>query len=280
MSRLSALAPLLLLLACTPRIRIEWTRPAAFSLPTDKKVALVVETDGVAPSAGNVLDTAIGLTQGQVLNKWLAIEPLRNELGTQLAREGYNLVDRDKADVLVRVQPTAWSYQLGKAGDLKNGSGRLDAKVDVLEAKNASAPAIYRQTYWATASANNVGELEAMVRASQRLTRVFLGELKPSRVSAQVELDDSDPVTETGVALAKDGKFEAAYAAFSDAVARKPESAPALYDLAVLHEARGEYDQAEELLRRATSISPRPIYYEALERVSGARKDAQAINAR
>ena len=75
---------LALSVGCAPRIRIEWTRPARFHLDQKQKVALKVETDGIAPTATNALDAVIGVTQGRMLNKWVAVEPVRNEFGAQL----------------------------------------------------------------------------------------------------------------------------------------------------------------------------------------------------
>ncbi|MFZ5468815.1 MAG: tetratricopeptide repeat protein, partial [Myxococcota bacterium] len=268
---------LALVAGCTPRIRLERSRPAAVQLPIDQPIALQVETDGTAPSATNVMDAVIGVTQGQVLNKWLAVEPVRNELRVQLQNAGYRLVEPAQAQAVVRVRPVRWHYQLEQQKNVMHGSGRLDVKLELLDAKNPAAPPLYSATYWGTGSAKNLGEPEAMLRAAQRVAGVFLRDTRPSRVSAVVDLDDSDPITEPGIELCKSGQFEAAYAAFSDAVARAPQSAPALYNLAVLAEARGEYNEAESLLQRATAISPKPLYYSALERVRGAQQDAQAM---
>ena len=276
---LALAAGLGLLAGCTPRIRIDSTRPARFKLAPSQRIALQVETDGVAPTATNVLDAVIGVTQGQVLNKWLAVEPVRNELGTQLGNAGYSVVEGAVADVVLRVHPTSWTYQLDRdVHHLGSGTGRLDARIEVLDAHNANAAPLFADSYWARGSAS-LGEPEAMLRAAQHLAGAFLSDLQPSRVSARVELDD-DPVTAPGIDLCKQGQFDAAYDAFADAVSRKPDSAPTLYDLGVKAEARGAYDQAETSLRRASGINPKPFYYTALERVRRARKDAEALDAR
>jgi len=60
-------------------------------------------------------------------------------------------------------------------------------------------------------------------------------------------------------------------------VDRAPNSAPALYNLAVLDEARGDYDKAEQLLLSATRISSKPMYYAALERVRAARVEVEQL---
>jgi tetratricopeptide (TPR) repeat protein len=260
---------------CTPRIRIEWSRPARFVLPVEQPLAVNVEADGAAPTANNVIDAMIDIGQGQLLNKWLAVLPVRNELDAQLRRAGHNVVEGGSAAVMVRVRPTRWSYKTNKKG---SGSGKLEARIEVIDPRNPAAQPLFSDGYWATAGSGKLGEPEAMARASRALARAFLATLQPSRISAEVELDDSDPITEPGIALCKDGQFEAAYLAFSDAATRAPQSAPVLYDLAVLAEARGEYDLAESMLTRATGLEPKALYFSALERVRRAREDADAMN--
>lgn len=268
-----ALSASLVFLACAPKIRISWDKPPALVLPTTQKVAVEVKADGIAPSATQVMDAVIGVTQGQLMNKWLAVEPVKNELVTQLRSAGFTVVEPGQADVVLAMVPTAWSYQRSQQG---NGVGRLDASVVLRDQKNGGAP-LYQDSYWAKGSGPNIGEPEAMLRASQRLAGVFLQMLQPTRVSAVVELDDEDPITHPGIELCKQGYFDGAYQAFTDAVGRAPDSPSAAYDLAVMAEAHGDYVLAESMLQRATSRSPKPLYYAALERVRAAAQDAQSM---
>jgi Flp pilus assembly protein TadD len=118
-----------------------------------------------------------------------------------------------------------------------------------------------------------------MARAADRVAERFADDLRPGRVCNVVEMDDSDSRVETGISLCKCGRFDAAYSAFSDLAAKAPDSAPVLYDLAVLKESRGEYNDAEALLLRATNLEPKGIYYIALERVRAAKRDAEALGS-
>lgn len=274
-SRFLLALALMVVAGCTPRIRIEWSRPARFVLPVEHPIALSVEVDGAAPTGENVVDAMIGLGQGQLLNKWLAVLPVHSSLEGQLRRAGHNLVDPRSAALIVRVRPTRWSYQRDQKG---SGSGRLEARIEVIDPRNPAGQPLFADRYWATGGGGKIGEPEAMARASRALARAFLATLQPSRVSARVELDDSDPITEPGIELCKRGEFEAAYLAFSQAATQAPSSAPVLYDLAVLAEARGEYDLAESMLARATGLEPKALYFSALERVRRAREDAERMN--
>lgn len=264
------------LIACgPPRIRIEWDRPPAFNLPPEQPVHVMVEADGSAPTANTVVDAISSFGQGQVLNKWVAVPMVKGELELTLRQGGHTVVSEEGAAVILKVKPTRWSYQYNHRN---GGDGRLEAALVIVDAKNPNAQALYSDEYWAT-SGTQRNEPESMARASRQLAGAVLRTFRPQRVSANVILDDDDPAAEVGISLCKDGQFDAAYAAFSDASTKNPESAPLLYDLAVLAEARGDYDLAESLLTRATGLQQKKFYYSALDRVRRARQDAEGFKA-
>jgi tetratricopeptide (TPR) repeat protein len=223
------------------------------------------------------MDGAISAVGGQRLNKYLAMPMVQNEFSTQMHNAGLPMAERPAADLVVRVVPVEWSYTFDQAVPGPSGSGRLEISLEVRNARDPNAAPLYRETYWAKAHVNKLGEPEAMLRASQRVAGRFLRDLQPNRISEEVVLDDDDEGVKVGVDLCKENHFDAAYSAFFDAVQRSPSSAPALYDLGVLTEARGDYDQAEELINRAIAIKPKKIYYRALERVHRAHRDADDL---
>ncbi len=267
---------------CAHNIRIERTRPARVNLSTDRKIGVQVEAAPPVPGGPNLTEaanTVLAFTQGQVIQPEMAVEPVRTELYRGLQQSQFTLVDASGADTLVRVIPTEWKYRGPPPLQRGSGSGTLHIRLELLDGKNKDAPRIFTDTYWASVNAPN--EAEAILRASRKVAQVFIEDLQPVRVWDKVELDTTDPVTKPGVELCDQGRFDGAHAAFSDAVARSPNSAPALYNLAVLDEARGNYDRAEELLLNATRINSKSIYYVALERVRAAKFEvAQLRNPR
>ncbi|MBX5484551.1 MAG: tetratricopeptide repeat protein [Myxococcaceae bacterium] len=262
---------------CSSTIRISRTRPPVFQIKDNQKIALQVEADGTAPSAATVMDAAISFGQGQLLNKWLAVEPVRNEFDAQFRNAAYQLVPADQADLIIRVRPVNWSYHLESAKSVRSGSGRLDVRLEILDAHNPNGGALYSATYWGSASANNLGEPEAMLRSAQRIAGRFIADLKPYRVWEEVEMDRDEELVKPAIELCEDGQFDAAYQMLSDIVRAHPNSPAALYDLGVLAEARGSYDEAEQLVTQATQYAQKPIYYTALERIRRSRSDAQAL---
>lgn len=277
--------PLLLLivvlgqLGCAHVIRLERTRPPILNLAPDRRLVVEVEapTSG-APNVAEAVGVIVGVTKGQLLQPGLAVDPLRNEFRKQLQTSHLTLASDAEADTVVRVVVTDWTYRGPLPLQKGTGSGKLQARIEVLDRRAPGSPRLYVDDFWATASASN--EAAAILSASQHLTGAFMRELQPVRVWSEVELDDSDPVSKAGIELCERGRFEAARLAFSDAVARHPTSAPSLYNLAVLEEARGEYAVAEALLLNATRIKPASLYYVALERVRASAAELELRSPR
>lgn len=273
---LTTVATLLVTTGCAgaPVIHLTWSRPPLLPVTPAQKVALDVSKGNAAVTPNAAMGTVLGLVQGQVMNQDMSVEALRAELKGQLQNMGFAVVDKSQADVVIKVVPTAWEYQLQ---GLTSGRGRLDVRVDVFDLHGTAGQTIFHDDYWARDAGDHLGEPEVMVRAAGRVITRFLEDLRPQRVSAKVEMDDSDPVVGPGLELCRSNQFEAAYLALSQAVNNKPSSSAALYDLGIMAEVRGSYDEAEDLLRRATTYSQKPIYFSALERVRAAKVDAAGM---
>lgn len=267
-----------LLSGCAHHIRIARTRPAPLNLAADRTLEVLVEapsTPNDQPTASDAVGAFFDATRGQLIPTAFAVDPLRKEFRDALHASRFPLAAG--ADTLVRVTPIDWTYRGPLPLQRGTGSGKLQARVEVLDRRLPEAPRLYNETFWATSEAPN--EAEAILRAARRLTQAFLRELEPTRVWARVELDDSDPIGKPGIELCERGLFDAAHTAFTDAVSRQPDSAPSLYNLAVLEEARGEYGVAERLLLDATRIQPKTLYFEALERVRRSYAEQAAFAA-
>lgn len=276
-----ACAVLAIASACgAPRIRIERTRPAVFQLSRSQPIAVEVQLDNPKNGddvATDVMVAGLRLTQGQVLTKHLAVEPVRSEFASELRKAQYTVASGRDAALELRLVPVDWNYEVKGPDEIWAGSGRLVVKLQILDALDPDAPPRYQGTYRATGEARTLGEPEAMTDAARNVAIRFLRDLQPYRVSDVVELDDEDPAAKPGIELCREGDFDAAYTAFADTVAHHPNSAPALYNLGVLAESRGKYDEAEAVLSKATRINAKPIYHQALERVRLARRDSEVL---
>ena len=264
------------LVGCAPpRIRIEHLRPPNLVLPEAATIAVDAVADDRKLDGDQVFDAvAEGMFGGfaQKLNKWAAIPVMRAELEQALQRAGRAASDPAAASYTLVAKPLKWSFQMRKS--FFEGPGRLDVRLELRPTGAPDAKPVWAETYWA----RHDGEELAVMRTDARhIARMFVEELYPTRITELVEMDDSDPAVRDGVELCKRGRFDAAFEAFFAAVRANPGSAAALYNLAVLQEARGNHDEAERLLVEAGRLAPHERIDLALSRVRRAREDAKGF---
>lgn len=281
-SRARRLAPWLLaaaaLFSCgPPRIRITWTQPARLALPHEVPVAVEVDA-GPSPDGREIANQVVSAFVLRRKNRFAPVEPLKAAFAEVLAQQGYRLVPAAEAGLLIRVRPTAWHFDMDPQRMLIGGTGRLDAAIEVVDPKSPAAP-IFKEAYWATSTVGAIGETGALDRTARRVANMLLSETRPGQMAARVVLDDSDPVVQTGLELCRQNQFGAAYEAFARAVTQAPGSAAAQYNFGVMAEIQGLYDIAENSVRKATQLQPKPLYFTALERIRQARTDSEGMRA-
>lgn len=274
-----------------PRVRIKRMLPPRVDLAMQKPIAVEVDENagGLAVqsaaevvhgagesvsrhgSKGDVLgmasDALNGLDQvGRPMRAVTVAEALKRNLEESLRRSEYKVAGARDAEVIVRARPTDWT--------LRKGRWRLESQVDIVR-KGKDGRLIYRFEYRTRVKAQS--QQDALKIAAESLADQFVKDLRPGNAWQTVELDDDDPIVQPGIELCEEGEIGAAFRAFADAVARAPDSGPALYNLALLTDARGDYDAAEALLLRALRNDPKPLYEAALARTRAAQAEAREL---
>lgn len=130
---------------------------------------------------------------------------------------------------------------------------------------------VVAETYEGHESGPSRGVHESLAVSPEKLIRdavseavsEFLSDITPRRVVERIELDDDDRALVPGVKLAGKGDLAGAEQAWREVVRQNPRAAGAIYNLGVLLETRGEFDQAAEHYQRAFDISARPLYRRA-----------------
>src|SRR5262245_9095131 len=109
----AAAAALLVSTGCAaPVIHLTWSRPPLLPITSSQKVAVDITKDSAVVTPTGAMGAVLGLTKGQVMNASMSVDALRTELAGQLQNMGFAVVDKSRADVIIRVIPTAWEYQL------------------------------------------------------------------------------------------------------------------------------------------------------------------------
>ncbi len=83
------------------------------------------------------------------------------------------------------------------------------------------------------------------------------GAIRELRAAVALDASDAEAWNDLGVLERKNGDTKAAVHSFSKALERKPDFANALYNLAIAHEALGQWRQAEEQASRLVEMKPR-----------------------
>ena len=132
----------------------------------------------------------------------------------------------------------------------------------------------YRQMAETEASTINVEELKTRIVREAALA--FVGQFVPTKRNISVLMASADTNPELreetkdtlrrGIIYAKSGVFDKAAECFVGLTERYPECAAAWYNLGILQEAQGQFEQAVESFDKAASIAAIELYAEALAR--------------
>ncbi len=96
--------------------------------------------------------------------------------------------------------------------------------------------------------------------AVQNAVAMFLKNITPSYVSNKVKLDDSDDAQAGMLKQAKKGNIAVAREQLAEYFAKNPNNAAAAFNLAVMVDASGEYQEALDLYNTALKLGNKPQY--------------------
>lgn len=112
---------------------------------------------------------------------------------------------------------------------------------------------------------------------SRLLVDRVLQDLTPRRVTHRLRMDDEDAAQKGIVEVAEQGHVDEAFTQLTAYVEQHPESAVGWYNLAVLLDARGEYEKALEHYARAISLTPKDSYVEMKDACARRQASLQAL---
>ncbi|SDN65623.1 hypothetical protein SAMN04488516_10443 [Desulfonauticus submarinus] len=122
---------------------------------------------------------------------------------------------------------------------------------------------------------------ETMSLLAQKIASKLVAKIAPTKYTIEVELDKSGPsYVKKGVKLAEKGDWEGAMEMWSVVLEENPHCAPALYNLGVAYEARGDLKsllKAKDLFVKASRYGDKDIYIEAKVRIKRKIRDAQKL---
>src|SRR5678815_2259492 len=257
----SAFLGLLLLGACAPTMRVARPAPAVVDLGPRARVLSLVQVDGPDDSPTAVVHTLTGRAARQgffQVEAWKPGEP----------------VDASGRRAYVSLDVAEWSFAAPRTSD---GGMEPQARVRLLTRVARTPEGPWSEPYETgglvegSESASDVsraGDSQLLVEANLRAVDDLLRALAPRPRVEEVELDVDSPLLQPGANAAARGDLEEARASFESVHARHPELAAAAYDLGLVLEALGRWEEAEALYGDAVSKKPDDrLYRDALGNV-------------
>ncbi|HZJ54195.1 MAG TPA: tetratricopeptide repeat protein [Myxococcaceae bacterium] len=235
--------------------------PAVVDLGPRARVLSLVQVDGPDDSPTAVVHTLTGRAARQgffQVEAWKPGEP----------------VDASGRRAYVSLDVAEWSFAAPRTSD---GGMEPQARVRLLTRVARTPEGPWSEPYETgglvegSESASDVsraGDSQLLVEANLRAVDDLLRALAPRPRVEEVELDVDSPLLQPGANAAARGDLEEARASFESVHARHPELAAAAYDLGLVLEALGRWEEAEALYGDAVSKKPDDrLYRDALGNV-------------
>lgn len=289
-------AALMLGAACAPGIQVTRLRPARYNLGAARKMA-VLRVDG-APDASALVLASL---QRAIVNRnyYTLINAVSRNITIVVPGVGARVdvggvADRVDADAYVLASVLRCEVEETEREESRTENGRKftylsvtpegkarisfqvvrrDGQVIVMDdySGRSSAPsfdATKRRAY------SRGDLLENAVRSA---VDSFMWDVTPRQVVEKIELDESLDALKPGVKAASEGDLRGAESSWNAVLSGDPNNAGAIYNLGVLQETRGDFDAASASYRRASQLSPKPLYRAALENLERRLREAQSL---
>ena len=279
--------------ACAPAMQVTRLAPAYYNLGNTKRVA-VLEVNG----EGGAVAQVIAALQQRILDDGyysLIVATNRGAAFTVSTPGGLieigqvrRLVD---ADVYVNANVTRYDY-LESESDEKRGEKEVHryqpesyVRINFQVVKNDGRVLVFRDYDGHVSgskydegqkpSGNRSNLLEGAVRGA---VSSFTGDITPRRITERIVFDDGDESLKPGIKMAENGDLGGAERAFSTLLSTNPNNAGAIYNMGVLLETRGEFEQAAQAYSQAIHLLGKALYKEALENMNRRIAEAQSLS--
>jgi tetratricopeptide (TPR) repeat protein len=275
MTRALLISLLISLSACTPHLRIQSTRPSAVNLGARPNLSIIDVNGNRRDLQESVVAALLRQRRGSALiikdKRALGLKvTLNGQTPTfsgpeYLLKEGEHLLSVSIVDVEVQTETRTETQKDAKGNpqEVEYTALVADVAITATIADADTAPLAekeYSSKIAARDSAQGPSKLELKERALSDAVSQLLADVTPVTVTAFVALDDEDKALEPYLDLATSGQLEQAIEGLKDHLERHPSGAAAWYNLAVLYDALGRYDEALDAYDAALERGNKDLY--------------------
>lgn len=279
-----------LAVGCAPSLKVNVLQPARVNLGSSKRLT-VVQTEGRKGPREFLVDE---MTRQARAGGYFQVTDRSDEgIVVKVAGRAVHVVNagggpaQGADEIGVRIDVNDWEAEkkteIVKGTDSKGNPTEREEKfyeakvVASLTAFNsAGRAALAEEEYESTGRGPDKDT--ALDNAGRALVSRFLYDITPSYVTKYIRMDDEDKAQKPIIEVAEKGNVPRAITEMEGYVQANPQNAGALYNLAVLLDASGRYDEALGLYTRAISLASKDYYVDMKAECARRLANQQALS--
>jgi hypothetical protein len=261
-----------LAVGCAPSLKVNVLQPARVNLGSAKRLT-VVQTEGRKGAREFLVDE---VTRQARAGGYFQVADRSDEgIVVKVAGRSVHVVNagggpaQGADEIGVRIDVNDWDAEpkteIVKGTDSKGNPTEREDKfyeakiVASLTAFNAAGKAMLAEEEYEVLG-RGPDKNQALENAGRSLVSRFLHDITPSYVTKYIRMDDEDKAQKPIIEVAEKGNVPRAITEMEGYVQANPRNAGALYNLAVLLDASGRYDEALGLYTQAISLASKDFY--------------------
>jgi len=284
------LVPLALALAtaCVPTIRVNVLQPAPVNLGASKQLS-IFETSGRRSAREEVVGE---LTRQVRADGYFTLtdrseEGISVKVAGQTATASGAKTPQRPDEIALKVDILNWDSEHQDIAEQKDKKGNITQQAKRVytgkvllgvTAFNAGGKTFLAETEFTGEPSPEDSENQAIRAAMQIAVRKIVGAITPHYVQKSIRLDGDDEGQKPIIEVAKGGNLDQAGKELSDYLQKNPQNPAALYNMGVIYDAQGRYQEALDLYTRAISLSTKDYYVQMKTECSQRQAAQEALN--
>ncbi len=280
----------LALTGCASALKVKVLQPAAVNFGAAKRMS-VVQSEGRRSAREQIIQELTTQSRGD--GYYTLADRTEEGITVKIAGRSVDVaggkVTQGPDEIYVRLDVLDWNTSKDTKTETKTDSkgekyetskAVLQGKVVLgITASNANNRALLAEKEYVASYDGKKDDSEEHVlrEAAKQAVQKFLADVTPSYVDRSIRLDDDDAAQKQFIEVAKGGNIPKAIEDIRAYIATNPNNPAGLYNLAVLLDASGQYEEALDLYSKAISGANKDYYVEMKTDCAKRLADRQAM---